>query len=281
MPEVWIRTIGICTHFPGPPAAGATGPASWRTVLVNARDQKTINQHLKGLGVVPHIAKLQIAENQIVNVEGPPLTATAPGWRTLYLYGASLEIENRIASPLQDRTGTCIPDLSHFKHDVRPGPAVTAADPRLAACYLDTTCGTIVAYLLVNAVVAVFEIEAPDAPVLLIAPFQPHAEPTRITLRSPGLDEQGRSRPVLVNLMNHPIADEHPMNQYHFNLHWFLTNGFPPTPVNLGRRTLQCRHYPPPLDLPPGVHHHQDPEEPDDGIPPAEVHGCSNAIVPW
>jgi hypothetical protein len=144
MPAVWVGFLGICTHFrlplpAGPPGSGAIGAPTWRVVLMNLSDPQTIagNPHLSHLGIVPHVAKLAIPVDHVAHIEGPASSSftVSHGAYRLHLEGVKLRIVNSPATTLVEKGISCLPSLSLFRPGVGPGPALTTADPKLAACH--------------------------------------------------------------------------------------------------------------------------------------------------
>jgi len=221
MQRAWVNFFGVCTHFPQVP-----DPSNWRVVLPNA-SKEVIDAHppLKKKNICPHAAHLQLLKEQVVSIEGDaPFDADY----MLDLKGVTLQITNStMAAPVKDYTG-CSPRLSQWLSGVGPGPAVTAADPKSAACYFDFSGGHLRGTKVDKACVLLLTTTTLGNPQLRITPFL-GGKSTLVTLRNPKV-EGGLRLPVCINVMNHPTVASQDPN--HFLLHYLAADGFPPGDVD-------------------------------------------------
>lgn len=250
--EAWIEFLGICTYV----------PALSRYVLVNATNPNPINERYQLTGrdsIVPHVALLTIAKDQIVNIEGNAPFQDLPGQDVvqLILDGYTLTIANAAPS-IVGEDANCLPHLSALVPGIGPGPAVNDGNPALASCYFDFDSGIIRGFQTPSqAGFTRFFTQTSGDPELRITPFGGGSS-TLVTLRN-----LAEGRPITIT--NLPTGqDEGKDNDNDFLLQFLAADQFP-------------SQWPMPLPLPQCPPSNPGPINPPEGdIGP----GCSNSNLP-
>lgn len=251
MQPMWVSFLGICTHiWEDQPDAEPHPVWGHRIVLVNASNPDTINNnpHLNKLGIKPHIARMQIFNEQIVSIQGPAAFYPFNDTLLLNLDGVTVQIVNNGQNTLA-KEAECMPQLGGPQHGVppvtgiAPGPAVTMGLSALASCYFDFAFGEVLGTVVdkspnpkfkpADCGVLLYQTQTIGNPQILITPFE-GGVPTVVTLHNSEIDKEGNQKPAGMNIMNTPNGADKD-NPSDFMLHYLAANKFPDDTVTVSR----------------------------------------------
>jgi hypothetical protein len=279
---ITVQFFGICTHL-NPAVLREHDVQGRRVLLVNASSQAHIDEYpvLRDNGVGPHVARLQIAESDLV--EPPPLDV---GWMPFVgkkdgfllwdLEGVRMRVVDAIETPDAVQEPPCIPQLAQFAGGpgvVLPdlGPAAWEERPELAACWFDFPLSPLEGRSWKDATAGVVTVRLPGPqapPVLEITAFQnrgrvliPVRAGAHISLLNNDMAPAVASGAMGAGNGDLPL----PSSDFDFLLHFLALTEFPAT-VSVPEGFSTC----------PGLLSHNTPVNIDQMSGP----GCGNAIYP-
>lgn len=223
-PIVTTQFFGICTHMDHPPDVfdPLGDPVEWRVVLVDGSQQAIHNSRVHGMGILPHVARLQLRAGDIVtmsDVNTGGFTAIGDGsYLTWTLNNVILSIANALPGPLALENL----DLPHLDGlcDNNLGPPSTCmtldAVPTRAAAYFDFFSGSIECKSYRQACLGVLTNQTIGYPQLRARSFSSSQDVLSITLNPDSI----------ISVINEPL-DENDDNLADFLLHFLNAEMFP------------------------------------------------------
>jgi hypothetical protein len=239
--DLVINFQGICTHiWEDQPNAAFSPVWGHRIVLVNASSE-VISQHPVLKNINPHVARMQLFQDQVDSIEGPLKSQfqTVDGVVQFFFHGQTVTVPNTSPEATLVKNARCLPQLNVDKSltDLAPGLAVTEALQSSALAYFNFELGTLEGTRGLGIetqpgpAILMYRTNTDGLPVIRIEQF-PGAgtiafRPTDITLHRTG------DRPPLVTILNTPLPPD-TGSEFDFTLHYLAANGMPTSPVPVG-----------------------------------------------